>query len=142
MDHSDENLTYFTALKDMGVRLAIDDFGTGYSSLSYLHRFPVDVLKIDRSFVDALGDSRSDRALVTTIVQLASTLHMRTVAEGIENEAQAAALEEMGCELGQGYYFSRPVAGRQLERLMAPDQEPAKPARTRSRQVGTVRAQT
>ena len=76
MDHSDENLAYFTALKDMGVRLAIDDFGTGYSSLSYLHRFPVDVLKIDRSFVDALGDSRSDRALVTTIVQLASTLHM------------------------------------------------------------------
>jgi diguanylate cyclase (GGDEF)-like protein/PAS domain S-box-containing protein len=138
MDHSEENLGYFMALKGMGVRLAIDDFGTGYSSLSYLHRFPVDVLKIDRSFVDALGDSLSDRALVTTIVQLGRTLHMRTVAEGIETEAQAAALEEMGCEFGQGYYFSRPILGRQLEKLMGAGAVP--PARLRSRSLGTVRA--
>ena len=75
---------------------AIDDFGTGYSSLSYLHRFPVDVLKIDRSFVDALGDSPSDRALVATIVQLGRTLSMRTVAEGIETEAQVRALDRDG----------------------------------------------
>ena len=112
MDHTEENLAYFTAFKEMGVRLAIDDFGTGFSSLSYLHRFPVDVLKIDRSFVEALGDSPTDRALVTTIVQLGRTLNMRTVAEGIETEIAGAALVEMGCEHGQGFYFSPARPGR------------------------------
>ncbi len=121
MDHTEENLAYFTAFKEMGVRMAIDDFGTGFSSLSYLHRFPVDVLKIDRSFVDALGDSPGDRALVTTIIQLGRTLNMRTVAEGIQTESQAQALVEMGCEQGQGFYFSAPLPARQLERLLGAD---------------------
>ena len=138
MDHSDENLAHFSALKEMGVRLAIDDFGTGYSSLSYLHRFPVDVLKIDRSFVEGLGDSLSDHALVTTIVQLGRTLHMRTVAEGIESESQAVSLSAMGCELGQGYHFSRPVSSRHFDRMLAGTQ-PRTVTRTRTRPLGTVR---
>jgi len=141
MDHSDENLAHFSALKEMGVRLAIDDFGTGYSSLSYLHRFPVDVLKIDRSFVEGLGESLSDHALVTTIVQLGRTLHMRTVAEGIESESQAVALLEIGCELGQGYHFSRPVASRQFDRLLSGGQSRTA-TRTRTRPIGTVRPVT
>ena len=140
MDHTEENLAFFTAFKEMGVGLAIDDFGTGFSSLSYLHRFPVDVLKIDRSFVDELGDSPGDRALVMTIVQLGRTLHMRTVAEGIETEVQARALEEMGCEQGQGYYFSRPVTGRQFERLLAAGTVVRGNGRQRTRTGGVARA--
>jgi diguanylate cyclase (GGDEF)-like protein/PAS domain S-box-containing protein len=125
-----ENLAYLTAMKEMGVRLAIDDFGTGFSSLSYLHRFPVDVLKIDRSFVDALSDSPTERALVATIIQLGRTLHMRTIAEGVETETQARALVEMGCELGQGYHFSRPVPARQFERLLGAEPNEHEPSAT------------
>jgi diguanylate cyclase (GGDEF)-like protein/PAS domain S-box-containing protein len=132
MDHTEENLAYFTQFKEMGVRIAIDDFGTGYSSLSYLHRFPIDVLKIDRAFVDTIGDSESDRALVTTIIQLGKSLRVKTVAEGIETEFQMHALEEMGCVLGQGYFYSRPLAGRQIERLLGPGVD-VRPGITRPR---------
>ena len=118
MDHTEENLAYFTAFKEMGVRLAIDDFGTGFSSLSYLHRFPVDVLKIDRSFVDALGDSPSDRALVTTIIQLGRTLNMRTVAEGIETEAQAGLSSRWAASRGRATTSRSRCPRRQLERLL------------------------
>ena len=96
-------------LKALGVTLAIDDFGTGYSSLAYLRRFPVDTLKIDRSFVERLGALTDDTALADTIVQLGKSLGMATVAEGIEEFGQLAALREMGCHFAQGYYFSRPV---------------------------------
>jgi len=140
MDHTEENLAYLTAFKDMGVRLAIDDFGTGFSSLSYLHRFPVDVLKIDRSFVEALSDTPTERALVATILQLGRTLHMRTIAEGIETETQARALVEMDCEHGQGYYFSRPVPARQFERLLGAETTVPEPARTRVHARPAVRA--
>jgi diguanylate cyclase (GGDEF)-like protein/PAS domain S-box-containing protein len=98
-----------TALRDSGVRIAIDDFGTGYSSLSYLRKFPIDVLKIDKSFIDDLVSSEQQRAVVDAIVRLAQTLNLTVVAEGIEEPAQRDLLAEMGCPLGQGYLFSRPV---------------------------------
>jgi EAL domain-containing protein (putative c-di-GMP-specific phosphodiesterase class I) len=93
----------------MGVRIAIDDFGTGYSSLSYLSRMPVDVLKIDKSFIDDILHSRQQMALVETIVNLARTFELAVVAEGVENDAQRAALAGMGCHYGQGYLFAQPL---------------------------------
>ncbi|MBM2623064.1 EAL domain-containing protein [Actinoplanes sp. LDG1-06] len=117
---TDENLSRIVALKALGVMLAMDDFGTGYSSLAYLRRFPMDVLKIDRSFVDRLttGDA-GDETLVTTIVRLGHRFGMRTVAEGIEDETQLTALRAMGCDYAQGYFLSRPLpsaaAGALLE---------------------------
>jgi diguanylate cyclase (GGDEF)-like protein len=96
------------ALRAMGVRVAVDDFGTGYSSLAYLDRYPVDILKIDRSFVDPLGESAKSAALVRTILDLASALEIDAVAEGIETEEQIVTLRALGCKLGQGYLFARP----------------------------------
>jgi diguanylate cyclase (GGDEF)-like protein/PAS domain S-box-containing protein len=96
-------------LKGLGVRLAIDDFGTGYSSLSYLHRFPIDVLKIDRSFVARLGGERNDAAIVEAVIALARGLNMEVTAEGIETSDQRARLEALGCDRGQGYLFARPL---------------------------------
>ena len=106
-------------LQQLGVKLAIDDFGTGYSSLSYLRRFPVDTLKIDRSFVERLGEQSDDATLARTIVQLGQSLGMSTVAEGIEHHEQFLALRRMGCEVAQGYYFSRPLAADATTELIA-----------------------
>ena len=108
--NSETMLERLHQLKELGVSLAIDDFGTGYSSLSYIQQFPVDVLKIDRSFVEGLGrTSGTDAALARTIIALGASLQLRTVAEGIEVEAQRAILRELGCELGQGYLYARPM---------------------------------
>ncbi|ABS05827.1 putative bifunctional diguanylate cyclase/phosphodiesterase [Kineococcus radiotolerans] len=96
-------------LKDLGVGVSVDDFGTGYASLTYLQRFPVDELKIDRSFVTGLGVNASDTAIVQACVQLARAVGVRTVAEGVETEEQRRLLAEMGCDVVQGYLFSRPV---------------------------------
>jgi diguanylate cyclase (GGDEF)-like protein/PAS domain S-box-containing protein len=101
--------TDLRALRELGVRIAIDDFGTGYSSLSYLRQMPVDVLKIDKSFIDDIIASPQQRALVNAIVTLARNLDLTVVAEGIEDGAQRELLERMGCPYGQGYLFSRPV---------------------------------
>jgi diguanylate cyclase (GGDEF)-like protein/PAS domain S-box-containing protein len=107
------------ALKDLGIGLALDDFGTGSSSLGHLRQFPIDVLKIDKSFVDGVLDEGSDASvLVRAIVELARTLRLGTVAEGIESPAQAAALREANCERGQGYLLGRPVPPEDLERLL------------------------
>jgi diguanylate cyclase (GGDEF)-like protein/PAS domain S-box-containing protein len=106
---TDDNLARIVSLKALGVQLAMDDFGTGYSSLAYLRRFPMDVLKIDRSFVDRLGGDSEDEALVRTIVRLGQRFGMQTVAEGIENETQLAILREMGCDFAQGFLLSRPL---------------------------------
>src|SRR5688500_3583244 len=106
-------------LKALGVRIAVDDFGTGYSSLSYLRRFPIDVLKIDRSFVDGVADGPQKRALLRTIVDLGRTLHLETVAEGIEQPEELQQLRSLDCELGQGYYFARPLEAEAVEELLA-----------------------
>jgi len=108
MHNTEANLTRLTELKRLGVRLAIDDFGTGYSSLSYLHRFPIDILKIDRSFVNRLGESGNGADLARAVVMLGNTLGLETVAEGIEDEAQVAKLIDLGCVAGQGYFFAAP----------------------------------
>jgi EAL domain-containing protein (putative c-di-GMP-specific phosphodiesterase class I) len=97
------------ALREMGVRVAIDDFGTGYSSLSYLRQRPIDVLKIDKSFIDDMVDSPQQQALVSSIIGLAHTLNLEVVAEGIETEAARDTLMRMGCKLGQGFLFSKPI---------------------------------
>jgi EAL domain-containing protein (putative c-di-GMP-specific phosphodiesterase class I) len=96
-------------LKETGVDIAIDDFGTGFSSLTYLRQFPVDVLKIDRSFVAGLGRNRQDRAIVASIIDLAHALGLRTVAEGVEDPTQHRELRRLGCEHGQGFLWSRPL---------------------------------
>jgi EAL domain-containing protein (putative c-di-GMP-specific phosphodiesterase class I) len=97
------------ALKAIGVRVAIDDFGTGYSSLAYLRQFPVDALKIDRSFVAGLASSKEAAPLVHTLVRLGKMLGLQTIAEGIEDEEQLLALRREGCDSGQGFLYSRPL---------------------------------
>jgi diguanylate cyclase (GGDEF)-like protein len=107
------------ALKTYGIMIAIDDFGTGYSSLAYLQQLPVDALKIDRTFIAASARSRDSDPLIQTLVQLGRSLGLRTVAEGIEDEAQLAHLRELGCDNGQGYLFAPPLEVAALERLIA-----------------------
>jgi diguanylate cyclase (GGDEF)-like protein len=106
-------------LKALNLRLSIDDFGTGYSSLSYLHRFPVDTLKVDRSFVSRMGDTGEDAAIVQTIVMLGHNLGMDVVAEGVETAAQRAKLQTLNCEYGQGYFFSKPLDSEAAAALLA-----------------------
>jgi EAL domain-containing protein (putative c-di-GMP-specific phosphodiesterase class I) len=101
-------------VKALGVTLALDDFGTGYSSLSYLQRFPIDVLKIDRSFVAPMAGLTYDARLVRAIIALGESLEMRIVAEGIETEGQLAALQSLGCTMGQGYLFAAPLPSEQI----------------------------
>jgi diguanylate cyclase (GGDEF)-like protein/PAS domain S-box-containing protein len=106
-------------LKTLGVRLALDDFGTGFSSLNQIRRLPpVDTLKIDRSFVEDLGRAPADVAIVAAVIGMARALDLAVIAEGIENEPQARALRELGCELGQGFYFARPAEPSAIERLL------------------------
>jgi len=105
-------------LKGLGVLLAIDDFGTGYSSLSYLRRFPIDMLKIDKAFVDGIGRGREDTALAHAIVKLSHTLQLHAVAEGIEEPEQATNLVTLGCRDGQGFYFSRPLPTAAMTELL------------------------
>jgi EAL domain-containing protein (putative c-di-GMP-specific phosphodiesterase class I) len=104
-------------LKDMGVRLALDDFGTGYSSLSYMRRFPIDTLKIDQSFVRNLATDADDASVVSAVINMGSSLHMRVVAEGIETREQLAMLREQHCPEGQGYFFSHPVIADRIAPL-------------------------
>jgi len=109
MDDYARTLAWITDLKKRGLKISIDDFGTGYSSLGYLHRFPVDELKIDQSFVGSMLGQPRNMEIVRAIIGLAKGLELQTVAEGIEEPAQAAKLKEIGCIYGQGYLYSRPV---------------------------------
>jgi diguanylate cyclase (GGDEF)-like protein/PAS domain S-box-containing protein len=118
-DNLDAAVGLLTQLRDLGVQLSIDDFGTGYSSLSYLQRFPIDTLKIDRSFVMQMVENEENLAIVRTIVALAQNLGMDVVAEGVETEDQLRLLQKLECENGQGYLFSTPLGGRQLEQFIA-----------------------
>jgi diguanylate cyclase (GGDEF)-like protein len=113
-----------TALKALGVRIAIDDFGTGYSSLAYLQQFPVDTLKIDRSFIAGMGESPEGDALIHTLMQLGRALHLETLAEGIEELAQLAQLQSEQCQLGQGFLLSQPLPPEEVEKLFAPTRTP------------------
>jgi predicted signal transduction protein with EAL and GGDEF domain len=110
MQNTEVNLNRFRELKELGVRLAIDDFGMGYSSLAYLHRFPIDILKIDRAFVSRMTEQDGGPELARAVVMLGTTLGLETVAEGIENEAQASDLLDLGCVAGQGFLFAGPRA--------------------------------
>jgi diguanylate cyclase (GGDEF)-like protein len=118
MQDSKATVTVLKALKGMGVQLALDDFGTGYSSLSYLKRFPIDILKIDQSFVRDLTTDADDASIVTAVINMGKSLHMGVVAEGVETREQLAFLREQGCPEGQGYYFSRPVLAEEFPQLL------------------------
>jgi EAL domain-containing protein (putative c-di-GMP-specific phosphodiesterase class I) len=120
MENAEAAALMFKQLRSLGVQLSIDDFGTGYSSLSYLHRFPLNYLKIDRSFVMRLTTD-NDNAIVRTISTLARNLGMEVIAEGIETEEQYQQLRMLGCEYGQGFLFSEPVNNEGVVRLLAQD---------------------
>jgi EAL domain-containing protein (putative c-di-GMP-specific phosphodiesterase class I) len=108
-------------LKSLDVRLFIDDFGTGYSSLAYLRRFPVDGIKIDKSFIDDIATDRESASLISAIVQIGRTLGLTVVSEGIEFAQQVVELRNAGCIYGQGYYFARPMDAREMERELGID---------------------
>jgi EAL domain-containing protein (putative c-di-GMP-specific phosphodiesterase class I) len=112
-------------LKQLGVRIAVDDFGTGYSSLAYLRQFPVDSLKIDRTFITGLALSSEAHALTHTLIQLGKALGLQTLAEGVEQHSQVRALQLEGCDLAQGFLFARPLAPDALERFLAENPTPA-----------------
>lgn len=118
LEHSEQVLQGMHALHKLGVRMSIDDFGTGYSSLSYLHDFPVDVVKIDQSFISDIADNARKAALVGGIITLSHSLGMKVVAEGIETAAQYAILRAAGCDQGQGFYMARPMDHGGFEALM------------------------
>ena len=118
MQQSDTILERLHALKALGVRLAIDDFGTGYSSLGYLQRFPIDILKIDKSFVDDVGRGDTESALARAVIALGETLQLQTIAEGIELKQQLSGLQDLGCELGQGFFFDKPIDPADIEEAL------------------------
>jgi EAL domain-containing protein (putative c-di-GMP-specific phosphodiesterase class I) len=119
MDDVEATFEMFRKLRSLNINLGLDDFGTGYSSLSYLHRLPVQTLKLDKSFVQDLEHSRESQAIAKTIVALARTLRLKTIAEGIETVAQLRFLQALGCEYGQGFWFSPPLAPHQASQLLA-----------------------
>ncbi|HEX9766098.1 MAG TPA: EAL domain-containing protein [Nitriliruptorales bacterium] len=119
MQHTASNIERLRALKALGVRLAIDDFGTGYSSLAYLRRFPIDVLKVAKPFVDGIEEGTDDARLAQGIIELAHALGLTTVAEGIEHRKQHDRLREWACDVGQGYHYARPMPPEEVELLLS-----------------------
>ncbi len=106
------------ALKALGIRIAVDDFGTGYSSLAYLRQFPVDALKIDRSFISGIATSGDSKPLIHTLVQLGKTLGLETLGEGIEEQSQLRHLQDEACDSGQGFLFARPLKPDGIDELL------------------------
>jgi EAL domain-containing protein (putative c-di-GMP-specific phosphodiesterase class I) len=119
MQDMDLSIQRLAELKALGVKLAVDDFGTGYSSLNYLRRFPVDILKVDKSFVDSVNEGGEVSALTAAIIELAGILRLRPVAEGIERADQLEKLLALKCDLGQGYYFARPLPLEGIDDLLS-----------------------
>jgi diguanylate cyclase (GGDEF)-like protein len=119
MNNVEDSSRQMKSLKLLGVQIAVDDFGTGYSSLSYLHRLPIDTLKIDRSFVEKIADPGGTRPIVETIMSLARSLGMRTVAEGVETQAQLEIIRELDCDFIQGFLFCHPVSGPEVLALLS-----------------------
>jgi EAL domain-containing protein (putative c-di-GMP-specific phosphodiesterase class I) len=125
MDDTEESETKLEVIKaERGVRVSIDDFGTGYSSLAYLKRFPLDVLKVDRSFIWDLTEEADDASIVAAIIGLAHNLRLKVIAEGVETSAQLDYLRRQGCDEAQGYYFSRPISATDFARLLESDETP------------------
>jgi diguanylate cyclase (GGDEF)-like protein/PAS domain S-box-containing protein len=129
MENIDTATEMLRQLRALGVQLSIDDFGTGYSSLSYLHRFPIDTLKVDRSFVMRMADNNENIEIVRTILMLAQNLGMDVVAEGVETREQLALLRKLGCEYGQGFLFSKPADADGAEQIVAETRAVAPPLR-------------
>ena len=121
MEDAVSMLDVMRELKSLGLKLAIDDFGTGYTSLSYLKRFPVDFLKADRSFTQDLEEGAQGRVTLMAITHIAHAMGLNVVAEGVEDVMQLARLRELGCDLAQGYYFSRPLEAEAASRLLTDD---------------------
>ncbi|MGH8806276.1 MAG: EAL domain-containing protein, partial [Noviherbaspirillum sp.] len=119
MEHAEEAAAILVKLRDKGIKLLMDDFGTGYSSLSYLHRFPVNTLKIDASFVRRMDAGGRDIDIIQTIVTLAHTLGMDLIAEGVETASQLSQLRALNVEYGQGYFFAQPLDSAGAEALIA-----------------------
>ena len=118
LENTEIVLSNMKALKRIGVKILLDDFGTGYSSLSYLHRFPIDVLKIDKSFINNVHEHQNNRAIIKTIVDLATNLRMATIGEGIENIEDAQLLQKMDCLYGQGFYYAKPMPAIEMEQYI------------------------
>jgi EAL domain-containing protein (putative c-di-GMP-specific phosphodiesterase class I) len=118
MRHAKSAAYALRQLKAIGVRLAVDDFGTGYSSLSYLTRFPIDALKLDQSFLLDLMAGSDDAVVVGAVVAMGRSLKHRVIAEGVETIEQLAFLQALGCDEGQGYYFSRPLVAKEFAKLL------------------------
>ena len=118
MENQEETIKTLNQLRALGVHLAIDDFGTGYSSLSYLKRFPLDVLKIDKSFIDDIPHDKSDMEIAATIIAIGQTLGFKVLAEGVETTEQLAFLKQKGCHVYQGYIKSKPVSSETIETLL------------------------
>ncbi|WP_236559736.1 bifunctional diguanylate cyclase/phosphodiesterase [Colwellia sp. 20A7] len=118
LENTDIVLSNMKALKKLGVKILLDDFGTGYSSLSYLHQFPIDVLKIDRSFINNCHEQNNSRAIIKTIIDLATSLGMATIGEGIESLENAELLQKMDCLYGQGFYYAKPMPADEMEQYI------------------------
>jgi EAL domain-containing protein (putative c-di-GMP-specific phosphodiesterase class I) len=124
MEDMELSIARLRELKELGVELAVDDFGTGYSSLNYIRRFPVDILKVDKSFIDGINEGGEDSALTAAIIELAGILRLQPVAEGIETAEQLERLLELECDLGQGYFFAKPLDQVALQELLSADSPP------------------
>ena len=118
MQRTEDNVATLKQLSGMGVKLSVDDFGTGYSSLAYLQRFPVDALKIDRSFISGIDQDRNHTALVGAIISMAHSLHLNVLAEGVETPEQIRFLQSHGCRSAQGFYYSEPVPAAEFTTLL------------------------
>ncbi|HWX88298.1 MAG TPA: EAL domain-containing protein, partial [Solirubrobacteraceae bacterium] len=136
MRNAEETARRLTAVKQLGVRIAIDDFGTGYSSLAHLQRFPVDALKIDRSFISGMRDNQEGETLIRTLVQLGKALSIETFAEGIEQQQELSLLRDENCDTGQGFLFARPLDAAATETFLQNCAENATPALAQAHSTG------